>query len=198
MASTTLRELTGQPSEPSALKDAALIMIDCQNTYTEGVMKLEGADDALVEAKKLLDAARAAKRPILHIQHDAGPGTPYDVSAPIGKIADVVAAQGEEPVLTKNVPSSFTGTDLHERLQKLECKELILAGFMTHMCVNSTARAAFELGYRVTVVGGATATRALPGSAGAVVDAKTLKASSLAEISDMFAVVVDTVDDLQK
>jgi len=201
MASTTLRELTGQPSEPSALNDSALIMIDCQNTYCEGVMKLDGAEKALEEARRLLEAARAAKCPIFHIQHDAGPGTPYDVSAPIGKIAAIVAPHAEEPVLTKNVPSSFTGTDLHERLQKLECKELILAGFMTHMCVSSTARAAFELGYRCTVVGGATATRALPAAGTGdsdVVDAKTLKASSLAEIADMFAVVVDTIDDLKK
>ena len=164
-------------------------------------MKLDGAEKALEEARRLLEAARAAKCPIFHIQHDAGPGTPYDVSAPIGKIAAIVAPHAEEPVLTKNVPSSFTGTDLHERLQKLECKELILAGFMTHMCVSSTARAAFELGYRCTVVGGATATRALPAAGTGdsdVVDAKTLKASSLAEIADMFAVVVDTIDDLKK
>jgi nicotinamidase-related amidase len=199
MASTTLRELTGQPSEPSSLNDAALILIDCQNTYREGVMKLEGAEEALVEACRLLEGARAANRPVIHIVHDAGPGTPYDVSAPIGKIADAVAPNEGEPVVTKNVPSSFTGTDLHEQLQKLNCKELILAGFMTHMCVNSTARSAFELGYRCTVVGGATATRALPGVlGGAVVDAKTLKESSLSEIADMFAVVVNTVEDLKK
>lgn len=199
MASTTLRTLTGQPSEPSALKDAAVILIDLQKTYTEGVMKLEGADEAIGEAKRLLDEARSAKRPIIHIVHDAGPGTPYDCAAPIGKIVDSVAPQGEEPTVTKKFISSFTGTDLQERLEKLECKELILAGFMTHMCVNSTARSAFELGYRCTVVGEATATRALPGGKeGAVVDAKTLKESSLSELRDMFAVVVDTVDDLPK
>jgi nicotinamidase-related amidase len=199
MASTTLRELTGQPSEPSALKDAVLILIDIQNTYTEGVMKLEGADEAIAEAKRLLDEARTAKRPVIHIVHDAGPGTPYDVTAPIGKIVDTVAPLGDEPTITKKYISAFTQTDLHEKLQALDCKELVIAGFMTHMCVNSTTRSAFELGYRCTVVGGATATRALPGGKdGIVIEAKTLHESSLSELRDMFAVVVDTVDDLKK
>lgn len=200
MASTTLRELTGQPSEPSSLNDSVLLMIDFQNTYTEGVLKLEGAEQALDEGRRLLDAARANNRPVIHVVHDAGPGTPYDVTAPIGKIVSRVAPVGDEPTLVKNVPNSFTGTDLQERLQTLDAKELVLAGFMTHMCVNSTARCAFELGYRCTVVGGATATRALPATkAGVVVlDAKTLKESSLCELADMFAVVVDTVDDLKK
>lgn len=197
MASTTLRELTGQPSEPSAMKDAVLVMIDCQNTYTEGVMKLEGAEEALTQAKRLLDAARALKRPVIHIVHSAGAGTPYDTDAPIGKICDIVAPLGDEPTLTKQVPSSFTNTDLHERLQAMGCQELILAGFMTHMCVSSTARSGCELGYRCTVVADATATRALPGpTKGSVVEAKALKESSLAAIGDMFAVVVATVDDL--
>ncbi|CAB9499892.1 isochorismatase family protein YddQ [Seminavis robusta] len=195
----TLRQLTGQPSEPSALKDSALILIDIQNTYLEGVMALEGAKEAVQEAKRLLDEARAAKRPVIHIVHDAGPGTPYDVTATIGKIVDAVAPVDDEPTITKKFISSFTQTDLHEKLQALNCNELIVAGFMTHMCVNSTTRSAFELGYRCTVVGNATATRALPGGKdGRVVDAKALQESSLSELGDMFAVVVNTVDDLKQ
>jgi len=204
MASTTLRELTGQVSEPSAIQNAVLILIDCQNTYTEGVMKLEGVTEALEECHRLLKAFRASKRPIVHIIHDAGPGTPYDVTAPIGKIVDLVAPQEGEATVTKKVPSSFTNTNLDEILKTLGCQELVLAGFMTHMCVSSTARSAFELGYRCTVVGGATATRNLPAASGGgggaddkVVDAKTLKKAALCAIADMFAVVVDTVDDLE-
>jgi nicotinamidase-related amidase len=175
MASTTLRELTGQPSEPSCIKDSALIMLDCQNTFRGGVMKLEGVR----EARRLLEENRVSKRLVVHIVHDAGPGTPYDVSAPIGRILPTRYFKEETSQLSqKNFPSAFTGTDIHGKLRKLECKELILAGFMTHICVNSTARSAFELGYRVTVIGGATATIALPAAkTGAVVDAKTLKES---------------------
>jgi nicotinamidase-related amidase len=84
---------------------------------------------------------------------------------------------------------------LDEQLKALGAKELILAGFMTHMCISSTARAGCELGYQCTVVVNATATRALPGlSPSSVVDAKTLKEeSSLAAIQDF-----NMVDDLKQ
>jgi len=72
----------------------------------------------------------------------------------------------------------------------------VIAGFMTHMCVNSTARGAFNLGYRPTVVAGATATRPLPTATGGVVAASVLQEASLAALSDLFAVVVPRADDL--
>ena len=67
---------------------------------------------------------------------------------------------------------------------------------MTHMCVNSTARSAFNLGFAPTVVAGTTATRALPTPGGAPVDAASLQAASLAALADMFAVVVDRESDV--
>ena len=59
-------------------------MVDCQNTYRTGVMQLTNVESAIVEAQKLLRLARELKVPIIHIQHDAGPGSPYDVTAEIG------------------------------------------------------------------------------------------------------------------
>jgi nicotinamidase-related amidase len=61
---------------------------------------------------------------------------------------------------------------------------------MTHMCVNSTARGAFNLGYAPTVVAAATATRTLPDAAGNAVPAAAMQSASLAALSDLFAVVV--------
>ena len=79
-APTTLRDLMGLGHQPCTLQDAALVMIDCQNTYREGIMQLTGVEPALKEARRVLDRARALGRPVIHIQHDAGPGTPYDLS----------------------------------------------------------------------------------------------------------------------
>ena len=190
----TLRTLSGLPASPAPLSQSALVMIDCQNTYREGVMKLAGVEEALVEAKALLARARTAGIPIIHIRHNAGPGSPYDVQAPIGQITDSVAPQGDEPVITKAYPSSFHQTDLQQVLTRHgiepgKSNNLILAGFMTHMCVNSTARGAFNLGYAPTVVAAATATRDLPGVA-----APALQAASLASLMDLFAIVVDRGD----
>jgi len=192
MPPKTLREVAGLPTQPTALREAALVMIDCQNTYREGTMKLAGVEDALVEAARLLERARSAGTPIFHIQHDAGPGSPYDITARIGQISDEVAPKAGEPVITKHFPNSFVQTDLEQQLRAAGVTNVILAGFMTHMCVNSTARGAFNLGFQPTVVAGATATRDLPDGDGDVVSAVALQAASLAALRDLFAVVVPT------
>lgn len=196
MANPTLRQLTGMTPNPSAVSDSALVLIDCQQTYREGVMQLSGVEPALQEAAGLLQRFRAAGRPVIHIRHDAGPGTPYDVTAPIGQIAAEVAPQAGEVVITKNYPSSFEKTALKDELDKLGVKNLILTGFMTHVCVNSTARAAFNHGFANTVVANATATRTLPDPTGGEVPADALHHASLAALSDIFAVVVPRGQDV--
>jgi nicotinamidase-related amidase len=193
-ARPTLRSLLALPDTPASLAKSALVLIDCQNTYREGIMQLEGVEPALDECAKLLKRAREAGAPVIHIQHDAGPGSPYDVRAPIGTIADVVAPIAGETVITKAYPSSFEGTDLDAELKRLGATDLVLAGFMTHVCVNSTARAAFNHGYRTTVVGNATATRALPNPLGGALAAETVHAGALAALADIFAIVVPSED----
>jgi nicotinamidase-related amidase len=165
-------------------------MIDCQNTYTTGVLELDGVEPALDEAAVLLERARVAGIPVIHIQHSDGPGSLYDIHGGSGAIVDRVAPLEGEIVVVKNYPNSFVGTDLDDRLKAFGATNLVLAGFMTHMCVNSTARGAFNLGYAPTVVAGATATRALPGSGGDTVPAATMQVASLAALADLFAVVV--------
>ena len=130
MTRPTLRELSSLPVEPVRLADSALVLIDCQNTYTQGVMELEGVQAALDETAALLDRARTAGIPIIHIQHDSGPGSPYDIRADIGAIADRVAPRGDEPVVIKSYPNSFVQTELDGVLHGVDAKNLVLAGFM--------------------------------------------------------------------
>lgn len=185
---TTLRTLAGLPGEPTSLAGSTLIMIDLQNTYTRGVMELDGVQPALDRAAELLDRARGAGTPVIHIVHDDGPGGLYDVRDDIGQIVERVAPRDGEEVVVKSFPNAFTGTDLHDRLAP--GSNLVLAGFMTHMCVNSTARGAFSLGHHPVVVASATATRALPGTDGSPVPAAALQAASLAAVADLFGIVV--------
>ena len=193
----TLRDVSGLGNEAPSLRGAALIMIDLQNTYREGVMTLEGVEPAIKEAATLLKRAREAGIPIFHIQHDAGAGSPYDLGERIGAIADEVSPHEGEATIVKNYPSAFVGTELQEKLAAAATKDLIIAGFMTHMCVNSTARSAFNLGFRPTVVASTTATRNLPGMDGTVVSAAALQQASLAALADLFAVVVRKQDDIR-
>ncbi|MDZ4270240.1 MAG: cysteine hydrolase family protein [Mycobacterium sp.] len=185
----TLRAMSGLPLAPVSLADSALVLIDCQVTYTRGVMELEGVQPALDEAAALLDRARTAGIPIIHIQHDDG-GSLFDIEGESGAIVAQVAPRDAEPVVVKNYPNSFFKTELDGLLKTVDASNVVLAGFMTHMCVNSTARGAFNLGYSPTVVAGATATRALPGVREDAVPAAAMQAASLAALADLFAVVV--------
>ncbi|WP_309234495.1 isochorismatase family protein [Nocardia sp. XZ_19_385] len=195
--STTLREVIGLDNQLPRLADATLIMIDFQNTYRTGVMALTGAEEALTAGARLLAAARALGRPVIHIVNDGGEGTPYDIRAEIGAISPEVAPLATEPVVVKQVPNAFFDTELEKTLKDLAAgPDLILCGFMTHMCVTFTAQGAFNLGYRPTVVAEATATRPLPTPNGPTLSAPTLQSAALTTIADLFGRIAPTVDDL--
>jgi nicotinamidase-related amidase len=197
MTNPTLRELSEMNPDPSSISESALVLVDCQQTFREGVMQLVDYERALEEAAELLRRFRAAGRPVIHIMHDAGPGTPFDVSTPAGQIVESVAPIKGETVIVKNYPSAFDKTPLDAELKKLGITKLIYAGFMTHMCLNSTVRASFTHGYANTLVAGATATRSIPNPAnGKVISAAQLQDASLSALGDLFAVVVPHAADV--
>jgi len=194
---TTIRDIVGLGNESSSISDSALIIIDAQNTYTEGAMKLDGVDLAMQECKKLLERFRRAGRPVFHIQHNGGPGSLFDINDHIGQISDIVAPIKSEPVITKAYPNSFAQTELDRLIKSTDTKNLIIAGFMSHMCVNSTAREAFSLGYNPTVVASATATRALPSKVtGNILSSEQVHEVALAALSDLPSAVVASVEDV--
>jgi nicotinamidase-related amidase len=178
------------PAAPEPLSRSALVLVACQNTYRDGVMHLEGVESSLVQCAMLLSRARDAGAPVIHVQHDAGPGTPYDIGKPIGRIADMVEPRAGEAIIVKNYPSAFERTDLDNELKRLGASNIIIGGFMTHACVSSTARAAFNHGYKPTVVATATATRALPNPMGGTLSAASLQNAALAGLADIYAIVV--------
>ncbi|MFH8891965.1 cysteine hydrolase family protein [Streptomyces sp. NPDC017949] len=199
--STTLRDVIGLDNRPPQLSDSVLIMVDFQNTYRTGVMALEGVEEALAAGGRLLERARAAGTPVVHVLNDGGEGTPYDIRAHIGAISDEVAPATGEPVVVKQFPNAFHLTELERTLTDLGAapgsgRGLVIAGFMTHMCVNHTAQGAFNLGYRPTVVAETTATRSLVAPDGTVLPAAALQATALTGITDLFGTVVATVDEL--
>lgn len=194
MSRTTLRELNGFDATPAALAGSTLILVDYQNTYTRGVMELDGWQDSLDAAARLLTRAREAGTKVVHVINDGGEGTPYDIRAEIGRIHPAVAPADGETVVVKKAPDSFHGTDLGEHVP--EGGDVIIAGWMTHMCVAFTAQGAFLRGNRPTVVADACATRSLP-VAGTDLDAHQVHRGALATIGDLYGVVVPTQESLR-
>ncbi|SDZ16505.1 Nicotinamidase-related amidase [Saccharopolyspora shandongensis] len=189
MAATTLRELNGFGGTPATPADATLILVDYQNTYTRGVMELDGWQEALDSGAALLARAREEGAPVIHVVHDGGAGTPYDIRAEIGQIHPSVAPVDGEPVVVKHAPNSFHGTDLEQKVAATGRENVIIVGFMTHMCVTFTTEGAFLRGYSPTVVADACATRPLAG-AGVELSAEQIHHSALAAIEDLYGVVV--------
>ncbi|WP_225823919.1 cysteine hydrolase family protein [Streptomyces naphthomycinicus] len=195
MSTTTLRELNSFDDTPASLASATVILIDYQNTYTQGVMELEGWKEALDAGAELLSRARAAGAKVIHVVNDGGEGTPYDIRAEIGRIHPKVApADGEETVV-KTKPNAFLDTDLGDLVDAAGNDDVVIAGFMTHMCVAFTAQGAFLRGNRPTVVADASATRPLQTSV-AEVSAEALHHGALATIGDLYGVVVPSAAQL--
>jgi nicotinamidase-related amidase len=185
----TLLELAQAPAAPARIRDASLVLIDFQNEYLAGPIAVAGAAEAIANGAMLLKAARESGAPVIHIAHRGRAGGLFDRTAERGQIVPGLAPLAGETVIEKGLPNAFAGTDLKSHLEAAGRKELILCGFMTHMCVSSTARAALDHGYRVTIEASSCGTRDLPDGTGGVIPAATVHAVSLAALADRFAIV---------
>jgi nicotinamidase-related amidase len=189
----TILDLANVQLAPARIDASALVIIDAQLEYETGRLALPGFGAAVAEIARLLEAARAANAPVIHVIQTSPKGRGiFEEGGPFVAVAPELAPREGEAVVTKRLPNAFAGTDLVERLRAVDRKELVLCGFMTHMCVSASARAALDLGFRSTVVASATATRDLPDPLGGVVPAATVQRAALAELADRFSVVVPT------
>lgn len=155
----------------------ALIIIDIQNEYFEnGNLTLVNPVEASLNAGKVLEHFRAKKLPIAHIQHlSADPeALPIFVEGTLGaEIHENVKPLDGEQIFQKYYPNSFRETGLGEYLKGNGVTEVIITGMMTHMCVDATTRAAFDFGYKCTVIGDACASKDLE------INGKTVKADDV-------------------
>jgi nicotinamidase-related amidase len=190
MAPKTLLQMAGAPATHSKLSDAVLVVVDAQREYVDGRLPLTGVGPALSEIGKLLARARAAGTPVIHIQHKGKPGGAFGPDTPGFPIAGEAAPLAGEQVIEKSLPNAFAGTALKGALDATGRKELILAGFMTHMCIEATARSALDHGLRATVVASAAATRDLPDPlTGGTITAAEVHRNALTALSDRFAII---------
>jgi nicotinamidase-related amidase len=178
------------------MAERAFLIIDIQNDYFPGgKMELEGADAAAANASRVLGRMREQGVPVIHVRHlSTRPGSTFFIPGTSG--ADIHAAvkpQAGEKVIEKNFPNSFRGTELERALKDVGAKELVVAGMMTHMCVDASVRQAADLGYKVTLVGDACATRA-QSFGGETVPARQVHAAFLAALNGFYAKVIPTHD----
>ena len=181
------------------MNKSALLIIDVQNDYFPGgKMALHEPEQALAKITELLQFYRQQQWPVIHIQHEMydRPNRPAAFFLPHTEgqqLHPAVLPAENETLLIKHFPSSFAGTGLLEVLQQQQIKQLIICGMMTHMCVDTTTRAAFDLGFDVQVAIDATATKALTFS-GNTVSADQVKTTVAAALHGTFAQVTPTAE----
>lgn len=170
-----------------------LLIIDIQNDYFKGgAMELAGAEEAALQAAQLMGKFRSEDKPIIFMQHMASEQASFFKPNTLGvNIHQSVAPQQGDMILQKSYPNSFRDTELLALLRKAGIQELIICGMMTHMCVDTTVRAAFDLGFSCKLIGDACATKSLEYD-GRSVDSKEVQTSYLAAIDGTFAEVLNT------
>lgn len=190
----SFRQLIGVAPSTASVKDSTLIIIDAQNEYTSGKLKVENVDESRKVIADLLARYRRGGNGsnIVHVIHEVPQGAPvFTPGTPLAAEFDELKPQSGEKVVTKNFPSSFAKTDLQEYLQSLGSvgNKIVLVGYMAHVCVSTTARVGSELGYDVLVVSDAIGDRIIPG-----VNAETLVSVVLCELGDGFGSVIRAAD----
>ena len=189
MAMTMLQMAGAQPA-PATMADGILLIIDAQREYTDGLLPLTGVQPAVEALAHLLEKARKAAAPIVHVRHQ-GKGKAFNPSSTGYQIVNELTPRSDEIVVDKALPNAFAGTDLAKLLAAIGRKNLIVGGFMTHMCVSATVRAATDQGFMSTVAADTVATRDLPDAVGSgTVAADAINKITLAALSDRFAWIV--------
>ena len=173
-----------------------LLIIDIQNDYFPGgAYPLVGADKAVMAAASIVDDFRRSGEPVVHVQHvwDEPEASFMRPRTPGVEIHEAVRPLPGEVVVTKPAPNAFVQTNLGDVLKKLEATELVVAGMMTSMCVDSSVRAAAELGFDVSLVHDGCAAPDLE-FGGVKVPGEMVHAAFVAALGDSFARVVSSRD----
>ncbi len=131
----------------------ALMIVDVQNSivFDNGSM-VHDADRILRNIATLLQKARDSQTPVIFIQHTSKTRTGFIEGSAGWEIHSAVKPLPHEKVIQKTVCDSFYETALHQKLQNLKVERVVIAGLRTEMCIDTTSRRAFTLGYKVLLI----------------------------------------------
>ncbi len=172
----------------------ALLLIDVQREYftRDGPLCIPDGPAVLGRLAGLLGTARQVGVPVIHVQHHeaADSGVFATGTTAVETMDEVRPAEGE-PLIVKHLPGSFDGTSLDEALADAGARTVVVGGFMTHMCCDTTAREAHARGFDVVFLSDGTATRALEGPDGRTIPHDAVHAATLAAQADGFSRLAD-------
>ena len=163
-------------------KETAVILIEFQNDFCkeggilhDGVKNEISRQGTIANAMKLAEGARKKGAAVIHtpfvfnekyfkdhemigIVKAVADGNAFRKGTWGAEIIDELKPkEGDKVVTGKSTLCGFNNTDLEKIIKEANIKNIVIGGFLTNFCVESTARTAYDKGYSVTVIKDATA-----------------------------------------
>lgn len=175
--------------------NAVLIVIDVQQAFNEPRWGQRNNPEAEATIATLLGAWRRSERPIIHVHHHSSHAEGlFHPDRPGAQVKPEALPLPGEPVLFKNVNSSFIGTTLEQDLRTRGADTLVVVGITTDHCVSTTARMSGNFGFHTYLVADATATFERRGPSGRHFSAQDMHDTALASVHGEFATVLDSAE----
>ena len=161
----------------------ALLVIDVQNEYFTGKLPVSYPEDCFDNILKVIDSANEFGIPVILVRH-TNPGEDsltFKIDSDDWKIHKEVLKRAFDYIIEKTLPDSFTGTELESWLRKNSIDTVVISGYMTQMCCDTTARQAMHLGFNVEFLSDATGTLDVSNYAGEISAEELHKAISVTQ-----------------
>ncbi len=160
----------------------ALLVIDVQNIYFQGPLKITYPPESFENIQKVMDHASSKGIPVVVIQHGASAlGGGFSKGSENWKLHPEIGKRHRDALIEKTLPGSFTGTNLEDWLKIRGIEKVVICGYMTQMCCDTTARQALHLGYKVIFLSDATGTMTVENKAGRIEDKDLHKAALITQ-----------------
>lgn len=171
----------------------ALLVIDVQREYFDGALPITHPAGHLESILQAMDEAAIANVPTAIVRHhQADTESPiFRLNSEMWQLHPEVEQRPRDVLIDKQLPGSFTNTNLGEWLKSVDAETVSIAGYMTHMCCDTTARQAFHRGFKVEFLSDATGTLTVENEAG-LATAEQLQTSILVAQQMFISEVIDS------
>lgn len=130
----------------------ALLILDMQVGLVHGPDRPWGREALLETLNRLIRNAREADAPIFLARHLGPAGSPIEPGSPLTELVPELQLMGDEVIFEKNRPNAFVATGLAGQLRERGCEGIVVTGMKTQYCVDSTCRAARDLGFDAVLI----------------------------------------------
>jgi nicotinamidase-related amidase len=136
----------------------AVLIIDAQVAFFHLSKPLYKKDSVLGNIQALIDRARARAVPIIFLQHSGGHSRIFEKGSAGWQIHPLISPQENDTIIEKHTPDAFHETPLEHCLNQLSVRSIVVCGFATEGCVDTTVRRAASLGFNIELASDAHST----------------------------------------